>query len=145
MPDPARSQQADGPPRAAGDGADEPVHPFARTALYRRLHAHPALAVATKVLVTLVGGAVLAAGVVMLVTPGPAFVLIPLGLAILATEWRWAGRLLARARRAAERARTRAMAMDPATRRRRSVLAALALAGAVAAGVALTLWLRAAC
>lgn len=37
---------------------------------------------------------VLLAGVVMLVTPGPAFVVIPLGLAILATQFRWARRLL---------------------------------------------------
>ena len=67
-------------------------HPFHRTALYQRLHAHPALSLVTKVVVTVVGGAVLVGGVIMLVTPRPAFVMIPLGLAILATEWHWARR-----------------------------------------------------
>jgi len=42
--------------------------------------------------------AVLGIGVVMLVTPGPAVVFIPLGLAILAIEFAWARRLLKRVR-----------------------------------------------
>ena len=44
----------------------------------------------------LVGGTVLVVGIIMLVTPGPAFVFIPLGLAILGTEFFWARRLLTR-------------------------------------------------
>lgn len=40
----------------------------------------------------------LAVGVVMLVLPGPAIIFIPLGLAILATEFRWAKQWLFRAR-----------------------------------------------
>ena len=43
-----------------------------------------------------VGGTVLLVGVAMLVLPGPAFVVIPLGLAILATEFVWARWLLSR-------------------------------------------------
>ena len=43
---------------------------------------------------TLVGGTVVLIGVVMLVSPGPAFVVIPIGLAILGLEWAWARRLL---------------------------------------------------
>lgn len=119
-------------------------HPFHRTALYQRLHAHPVLSLATKVVVTVIGGAVLVTGVIMLVTPGPAFVMIPLGLAILATEWHWARRLLVRARQAAERAREKAMATDPATRRRRTILGVVVLVLVVAGGVVLTLWFRAA-
>ncbi|MGE4297400.1 MAG: calcium/sodium antiporter [Desulfovibrionaceae bacterium] len=53
---------------------------------------------ARRLVVLGVGGAVLAAGVVMIVTPGPAVVFIPLGLSILATEFGWARRLLAVAR-----------------------------------------------
>jgi tellurite resistance protein TerC len=45
-----------------------------------------------------VGSTVLLLGVAMIVLPGPAFVLIPLGLAILATEFLWARRLLRHAR-----------------------------------------------
>jgi len=36
----------------------------------------------------------LAAGIAMIVLPGPAFVFIPAGLAILATEFLWARKLL---------------------------------------------------
>jgi uncharacterized protein (TIGR02611 family) len=138
--DPTDSPSGD-PPQGTGaartDDDQEPA--FFRSALYQRLHSHPVLAAATKMVVTVVGGAVLLVGVVMLVTPGPAVVMIPLGLAILATEWRWARRLLVRARQAAERARDKATAMDPATRRRRAVAAAVAAVCMVAAGVALAL------
>jgi uncharacterized protein (TIGR02611 family) len=41
-----------------------------------------------------VGFTILLAGVAMIVLPGPAFVVIPLGLAVLATEFIWARRLL---------------------------------------------------
>jgi tellurite resistance protein TerC len=40
-------------------------------------------------------------GVALLVLPGPAFVVIPVGLAILATEYAWARRWLRKARRIA--------------------------------------------
>lgn len=50
--------------------------------------------VARKIAVGAAGAAVLAVGVVLVFTPGPAFLVIPAGLAILATEFPWAGRLL---------------------------------------------------
>jgi tellurite resistance protein TerC len=40
--------------------------------------------------VAIVGGTVLAIGVALIVLPGPAFVVIPLGLAILSAEFAWA-------------------------------------------------------
>jgi hypothetical protein len=42
---------------------------------------------------------VLLIGIALLVLPGPAFIVIPLGLAILAVEFAWARRLLKRVRR----------------------------------------------
>jgi tellurite resistance protein TerC len=51
-----------------------------------------------KVVIALVGGAVLLAGIVMIVLPGPAIVAIPAGLGILALEFEWAERWLAWAR-----------------------------------------------
>lgn len=42
--------------------------------------------------VSVVGGVFLAAGIVMIVTPGPAFIFIPLGLFLLASEFKWAER-----------------------------------------------------
>jgi hypothetical protein len=44
---------------------------------------------ARKAVVVIVGGLLLAAGVVMLITPGPAFILIPLGLLVMGTEFEW--------------------------------------------------------
>ena len=46
-----------------------------------------------RVVVTVLGFTVLLIGVAMLVLPGPAFVIIPVGLGILATEFIWARRL----------------------------------------------------
>ncbi len=47
-----------------------------------------------RLIVAVVGFTVLLIGIAMLVLPGPAFVVIPLGLGILATEFVWARRLL---------------------------------------------------
>lgn len=51
-----------------------------------------------RVVVALIGFTVLLVGLAMVVLPGPAVVVIPLGLAILATEFLWARRLLEKAR-----------------------------------------------
>jgi uncharacterized protein (TIGR02611 family) len=51
-----------------------------------------------RVVVMVVGGTVLAIGVALIVLPGPAFIVIPLGLAILAIEFAWARRWLRSAR-----------------------------------------------
>jgi uncharacterized protein (TIGR02611 family) len=82
------------------------------------------------------GSLISAAGTIMLVTPGPAFVLIPVGLAMLALEFTWAERLLERALRAAEKARERA---ENATRTQRvlGVLGTCALLAACLAAVML--------
>jgi predicted tellurium resistance membrane protein TerC len=46
--------------------------------------------VARKVVVAVIGATVLALGVALIVLPGPAVVVIPLGLALLGTEFLWA-------------------------------------------------------
>ena len=46
------------------------------------------------VIIGVVGSTILVIGVVMMVLPGPAFIVIPIGLGILATEFAWAKRLL---------------------------------------------------
>jgi uncharacterized protein (TIGR02611 family) len=63
---------------------------------------------ARKVAVAVIGTTVLAFGIALIVLPGPAFVVIPLGLAILATEFVWARRLLRRMRQGATSAYERA-------------------------------------
>ena len=45
-----------------------------------------------RVTVLIVGGTVLALGIALIVLPGPAFIVIPAGLAILAVEFEWARR-----------------------------------------------------
>lgn len=45
---------------------------------------------ARRIVIAVIGGTVVLAGVIMLVTPGPGLVVIPLGLAILALEFAWA-------------------------------------------------------
>jgi uncharacterized protein (TIGR02611 family) len=56
---------------------------------------------ARKIAVAVIGTTVLAFGIALIVLPGPAFVVIPLGLAILATEFLWARRLLRRVKQGA--------------------------------------------
>jgi tellurite resistance protein TerC len=53
---------------------------------------------ARRIVVGLVGLTVLIIGVVMIVTPGPALVVIPVGLAILSIEFAWARAWLRRLR-----------------------------------------------
>jgi tellurite resistance protein TerC len=53
---------------------------------------------ARRIVVAVVGATVLLLGVIMLVTPGPAIVVIPVGLAILSIEFTWARHWLKRLR-----------------------------------------------
>ena len=51
---------------------------------------------AWRAIIAVVGLTVLGLGVLMIITPGPAMVLIPAGLTILAAEFVWARKLLKR-------------------------------------------------
>jgi tellurite resistance protein TerC len=59
---------------------------------------------AKRVIRTVIGFTVLLAGLAMIVLPGPAIVVIPAGLAILATEFLWAKKLLERIKQGASNA-----------------------------------------
>jgi uncharacterized protein (TIGR02611 family) len=102
----------------------------ARRAMHRARH--PLYRVAFGVsgaLVTLVG-------TIMLVTPGPAFVLIPIGLAMLSMEFVWAERLLGKSLEQAASAQEKAAR----TTRTQRLLAAIATLLAIAAAVLAVLW-----
>ena len=58
----------------------------------------PNLKFLKRIVIAIVGFSVLIVGVAMIILPGPAFIIIPLGLAILATEFVWAQRLLTKAK-----------------------------------------------
>lgn len=53
---------------------------------------------ARRTVVGIVGATVLLLGILMIATPGPAIVVIPVGLAILSIEFTWARRWLKRLR-----------------------------------------------
>jgi hypothetical protein len=57
-----------------------------------------------RVVVFVVGVALLVVGFIMMVTPGPGILFLVAGLAVLATEFAWAEHLLTKARRQAEKA-----------------------------------------
>jgi putative transmembrane protein PGPGW len=86
----------------------------------RRWHDHPLLAPfkavalfikrsGKRIAVTIAGGVVILVGVAMLVLPGPGIVVIIAGLAILATEYVWAERLLRMAKERAVQAKDKVL------------------------------------
>ena len=56
---------------------------------------------ARRIAVSIIGGTVCLIGMMMVVLPGPALVVIPLGLGILGLEYAWARRWLGRVKEAA--------------------------------------------
>ena len=67
-------------------------------ARFRLLLHDPKFRLARKLVVAVVGGGIVLVGVAMLVLPGPAILVIPLGLALLAKEFAWPRRWLQRVR-----------------------------------------------
>jgi uncharacterized protein (TIGR02611 family) len=59
-----------------------------------RVRALPGGRIAVRIVVTVAGVAVIALGIVLLPLPGPGWLIIFAGLALLATEFAWAERLL---------------------------------------------------
>lgn len=49
-----------------------------------------------RVVVGVIGGTIVLLGIALIVLPGPAFIVIPLGLLVLGSEFAWARRLLRR-------------------------------------------------
>jgi uncharacterized protein (TIGR02611 family) len=52
-----------------------------------------------KFVIGLIGTTILFLGILMIALPGPAFIFIPLGIAVLATEFLWAKKLLLKFRK----------------------------------------------
>ena len=73
-----------------------------------------------RIVVFLVGCVLLAAGLVMMITPGPGLLLIIAGLAVLATEFAWAEHLLDKAKEQASKAKDSAGGFFSRLRRKRT-------------------------
>jgi uncharacterized protein (TIGR02611 family) len=78
------------------------------------------------------GVILLLGGVAMLALPGPAFVVIPIGLALLSLEFAWAGRLLDKSLEKADAAKDKATG---ASRTVKLLVAAAVVCGVIAAVV----------
>jgi uncharacterized protein (TIGR02611 family) len=74
------------------------------------LDALPAL---RRFLIGAIGFSVVLIGLVMIVLPGPAFIVVPLGVAILATEFAWARRVWRRGRILISRVRGKPIPREP--------------------------------
>ncbi|MFI7356606.1 TIGR02611 family protein [Streptomyces avidinii] len=113
---------------AAAEGATQTPHVSKAPAFIK---SNKSLHLSWQVGVFIVGLAVIAAGVAMLVLPGPGWVAIFAGLAIWATEFAWAHLVLRWTKRKVTEAAQKAL--DPKVRRRNIILTSvgLVIAGAL--------------
>jgi uncharacterized protein (TIGR02611 family) len=88
-----------------------------------------------RIVFAVAGGIVTLAGLAMLVTPGPALVIIPIGLAMLALEFAWAERALDHALEKADQAQRKAAETTKAQRMLAGAAVALGVAAFVAAAI----------
>ena len=105
------------------------------TRLKRRKETHREKGPLYRAAFVVVGATLVLAGAAMLLLPGPAFVVIPIGLALLALEFTWAEKLLDRSLVEADKAKRKARA---STRNQR-ILTGIAVACGVGAFVALAI------
>jgi uncharacterized protein (TIGR02611 family) len=115
--------------------SDRPGEPKFVTRLRARQEEHKQRSRIYRGLFVLAGLVILAAGVAMLALPGPAFVVIPIGLAILSLEFAWAERLLEHALVKGDEARRKAAAATPAQKALSTAAVILGVAAAVAAAI----------
>ncbi|MBM7787844.1 TIGR02611 family protein [Tenggerimyces flavus] len=108
----------------------DPSRPKLHVRVRGRIRNNKPLDLTWRIGVFVVGALFVVAGLIMFVTPGPGWLALLLGLAILATEFSWAERLLHWAREKAKLAAEKAL--DPRVRRRNILIAVAVI---VAAGL----------
>ena len=77
-----------------GERADRPIRRVL-SAIRRWIDRHPRLRLAYRIGVGVLGGVVTIGGLLLVPLPGPGWLIVFLGLAILGTEFAWAKRLAA--------------------------------------------------
>ena len=80
--------------RAASPPQQQPEPPQVVKKLQRRRETHRDHSRIYRAAFVVAGAVIALGGLAMLALPGPAFLVIPIGLAILSLEFAWAGRLL---------------------------------------------------
>jgi uncharacterized protein (TIGR02611 family) len=116
---------------AASPPHQKPEPPKVVKKLERRRETHRDHGKIYRAAFVVAGAVIVLGGLAMLVLPGPAFLVIPVGLAILSLEFVWAGRLLDNALVQADHAKEKAAN----TTRRQKILSGVAITAAVAAFV----------
>ena len=96
---------------------------------------HRARPFVIRMLYIVAGFTLLGAGVAMLVLPGPAFIVIPIGLALLSLEFAWAEELLERALEKGEIAKQKAAQTTKTQRIFTGIAVALASAAVIVWGI----------
>ncbi|WP_084620742.1 TIGR02611 family protein [Agromyces italicus] len=79
---------------AEGERADRPLRRLLRD-IRHRIDGRPLLRRSYRVIVGMLGGAIAVGGLLLVPLPGPGWLVVFLGLAILGTEFAWAKRLAA--------------------------------------------------
>ena len=96
--------------------ADPPSKPGLVQRLEAQRERHRQRGFLVRMLYTIVGFGLLIVGLLMLVLPGPALIVIPIGLAVLSLEFVWAEGLLERTLAHADTARRKAQETTPTQR-----------------------------
>jgi len=84
--------------RGRGDAPFEPRPPKWLRPIRNRVHSVPGGVLIWRTVIGVIGGAIVGLGLLLIPLPGPGWGLVFVGLAVWATEFRWAQRLLRWAR-----------------------------------------------
>ncbi|MFA9272943.1 MAG: PGPGW domain-containing protein [Baekduiaceae bacterium] len=111
---------------------ETPERPKLIRKLQEQREVHKARPRVIRVLYAAVGITILLAGLIMLVTPGPAFAIIPIGLFILALEFSWAEAALEKSLEQADKAKQKAAETTTTQRVLTATAGVLAVAAVIA-------------
>jgi uncharacterized protein (TIGR02611 family) len=87
---------------ADAERSDRPIRRMLRR-MRARVSTHPRLEVAYRIVVGIVGGGLAILGLLLVPLPGPGWLVVFLGLAVLGTEFHWAQRIAGWLKRMLER------------------------------------------
>jgi len=119
----------------AREATPEPEKPTLVERLRAQRETHRDRHLIVRAAAVVIGFTLVLAGAAMLVLPGPAFVVIPIGFAILSLEFLWAERAMDKALEQADKAKRKASETSTTQRVLMGLVTACAIAAAVAAAI----------